>query len=307
MKIAILGATSQIASDYIGLLARNDSEITGFVRHESLALAKQRFGSSFDLRTYSEVRSSESFDLVLNCVGVGDPARASKMQGTIFDISNKFDDLALELVEKNSRSKYVFVSSGVAYGHAFDTPASELTIPKNAFDSKKLGDQYGLAKYFLEAKHRKLSDIPIYDLRVFGYFNHSLGLHSEFLLAKIAKSIIRQEPFLTSSESIVRDYISAEDFFRMISSVYTAPEANIALDFFSLAPVEKFDLLQELSDKFDFNFEVTPGELYSSPTGSKPNYYSTNFQASDFGYSPLGTSLETILSEMDLLIFNSRN
>lgn len=307
MKIAILGATSQIATDYISSLALHDAEITGFVRNKSIDLAKQRLGDSFDLRTYSDIGSSESFDLVLNCVGVGDPARALKMQESIFKISNAFDDLALELVKKNSASRYVFVSSGVAYGHAFETPATELTSVKNTFDEKSPADQYGLAKYYLEAKHRELSGIPIYDLRVFGYFNHSLSIHTEFLLANIAKSIIKKEPFLTNSETIVRDYNNAEDFFRMINSVYTAPETNIALDFYSLAPVEKFDLLSELSKKFGLTYEVSIGEFFSSPTGAKPNYYSTNFQANKFGYIPLRTSLETILIEMDLLVSISRD
>lgn len=308
MKIAILGATSQIASDYIDCLTQNDdASITGFVRLGSLDSAIRKFGKSFDVRTYAEIASSESFDLVLNCVGVGNPARASEMQSSIFKISDEFDDLALELVLKSTAAKYVFLSSGVAYGQPFDSPATVKTIPKNIFDPKNPSDQYGYSKYSIESKHRNLSHIPIYDLRIFGYFNHSQDLNSDFLLTNIARSIKENRTFTTSSESIVRDYVNAEDFYSMMSGIATSPERNIALDMFSLAPVEKFRLLDELSQKFNFDYEVSSREAFTSPTGAKPHYYSTNYEASNFGYRPSRTSLQTAVFEMGLMISKSRN
>jgi nucleoside-diphosphate-sugar epimerase len=303
MRIAVLGANSQIAADYIRLNQSNSKyAFTAFVRPESISASSRLFNNNVRLSTYDEPCSNEIFDVIVNCVGVGDPARARGLQSTIVEISERFDAVALEMTARNSSAKYVFLSSGVAYGHDFESPVTALSSPKNSFDPAKLGDQYGLAKFQIEQRHRLTKEMGIYDLRIFGYFNRTMNIEHEFLLLKIARAILQKETFVTSADSIFRDYSNAIDFSHMLDAIIKSPPMNTALDLYSQSPVEKFLLLESLSERFNLRYEIDTVESYVSPTGTKPKYFSENHAASSLGFKPSRTALENVHLELEQLI-----
>lgn len=302
MHVAVLGASSQIAKDYIRLNQGNPKfSFSAFVRPESLPKASLLFDKNVQLRTYDESCSQGDYDLIINCVGVGDPARARGLQSTILEVSKRFDSLALEMAERNSSAKYVFLSSGVAYGHDFESPVTPVTSPRNTFNSADLGDQYGLAKFEIEKMHRSRSEMFIYDLRIFGYFNHTMAISAEFLLLKIARAILQNEIFITSADSIFRDYSNAIDFSALLNAIIESPGQNTALDLYSKGPVEKFNLLDSLSEKFDLRYEIDKSNAFVSPTGAKPKYYSENHLAADLGFTPSKSAIENVHIELDKL------
>ena len=303
VRIAVLGGSSQIAKDYIRLnAAMPEFSFTAFVRPESHLATSKLFGDGVQVRTYDDAEVEDCFDIVINCVGVGDPARAKSSQQTIVETSKKFDDLAIRMASKNPLCKYIFLSSGVAYGIDFETPASALTVPRNSFDASNVADHYALAKFQIEQYHRQLSEMQIYDLRVFGYFNHTMSVNFEFLLSKIARAILQGRTFETSSDSIMRDYSNANDFSLMINALISGPDQNVALDLYSQAPVEKFTLLETLSENFGLNYTIVHQGEFHSPTGAKPKYYSENHSAEAFGFRPPQTALETVKLEFSHLL-----
>src|SRR3989338_2745707 len=102
MRIAILGATSQIArdlivsfsdttDDHLHLFARRPDEVAKWL--ESVALSGRYPAGGF-----SEFAKHE-FDAVINFVGVGNPAQAVAMGNSIFDITLRFDELILDYLQ----------------------------------------------------------------------------------------------------------------------------------------------------------------------------------------------------------------
>lgn len=49
----------------------------------------------------------EHLDVILNFVGVGNPAQAALMGASIFDVTLKYDKLALDYVREDPRCRYI--------------------------------------------------------------------------------------------------------------------------------------------------------------------------------------------------------
>ena len=109
MRIAILGATSQIARDLIvsfsvegeerlHLFARRTEEVTKW-----LALTGQ--SGRYPVDEFSEFAKHE-FDAVINFVGVGNPAQALSMGNLIFDITLRFDEMVLDYLKTHDSERY---------------------------------------------------------------------------------------------------------------------------------------------------------------------------------------------------------
>lgn len=303
MKIAVLGASGQIAKDYISHLSnQSDYQITAFVRKQSINRSIAMFGPNVNVRTYSDLENQGIFDLVVNCVGVGNPSHANLTDKSLVQTAKHFDALALKIAQRSSGTKYIFLSSGVAYGHDYETPVTSETIPRNIFDPTNPLDNYARVKFEIEELHRKMADQCIYDVRIFGYFTRTMDINSEFLIAKIAHSIVNNYSFTTGADSIVRDYSNGRDFALMVDAILKAPGRNMALDFYTKDPVEKFKLLEAVSEKFDLSYKIVSDAFLKSPTGMKPNYFSKNYVAQELGFIPPNSALENVLSELDLLI-----
>lgn len=305
MKIAILGATSQIARDlivsfsataaeHLHLFARRPTEVMKWLSYAGLS-------GRYPVDEFSGFAKQE-FDAVINFVGAGDPVQVVAMGNAIFDITLRFDELMLDYLQAHPACRYLFLSSGAAYGSRFNEPANRDTpavIPINHLSPQ---EWYGVAKLHAECRHRSYPDLAIIDIRVFNYFSRTQDLSARFLITDIVRAIRDQTLLKTSSDYIVRDFIHPADFYRLVCALLSAPVANAAVDCYSRAPIDKPNLLAAMQEKFGLRYEITEESASVNATGGKPHYYSLNTCAADFGYQPTLPSLEGILLEVEAIL-----
>lgn len=305
MRIAILGATSQIAKDLIvsfssaknnqlHLFARRSDEVTIWLSFVALA-------GRYPADNFSEF-AKHDFDAVINFVGVGNPARTAAMGNTIFDITAQYDQLVLDYLQSHPACRYLFLSSGAAYGSGFKEPANQDTTASIAINNLAPHEWYGVAKLYAECRHRALPEWPIIDIRVFNYFSHTQDIEARFLITDILRAIRDNTVMKTSADYIVRDFISPSDFYKLVDALLLAPATNAAVDVYSRAPINKPTLLNAMQEKFGLRYEVMESPTGVNATGGKPHYYSLNKRAADFGYQPDLTSLEGVLQESEKII-----
>ena len=302
MRIAILGANSQIAKDLLLSFSKKKKyEFSLFVRKAELLkkwINNKNLNKNYQVQEYSNFNNNQKYDLIINFVGVGDPVKAQNMGSDIFKITEQYDDMALDYVKCNKETKYIFLSSGAVYGGDYEKPVNEKTVAM--IDINNLGptNWYTIAKLYAEAKHRSLSDLPIVDVRVFNYFSHTQDMSASFLITDIIHAIKNKEVFKTSSENIARDFITPPDFYNLIRTIIDFKPINIALDCYTKSPVLKFDLLSEFGSKFGLKYEVDKDIDIVNATGAKLNYYSTNKIAKNMGYTPTNTSIDGVIQEI---------
>jgi nucleoside-diphosphate-sugar epimerase len=300
--LAILGASSQIARDLIrAMVAVGRTSLLLYVR--DIATTKA-WVADHGLTDHCNVLSYENYDkiphdAVLNFVGVGDPRRAVEMGASIFEVTQRFDELALKGLIRHPGRRYIFLSSGAVYGNVFHEPVTAATassIPINAINPQ---DWYAVAKLHAEVRHRAQSGLPIIDLRVFNYFSRTQDLSARFFITDLLRSIRDGEMLRVSADFMVRDFLHPQDFHQLIERVLAAPPTNAAIDCYSASPVTKSVLLQEMHERFGLCYEVAApsATVAVNATGVKPHYYSLNRAAESFGYSPKYSSLAGVLQE----------
>lgn len=304
MRIAILGATSQIARDlivsfsaaedkHLHLFARRPEEVTKWLA--SAGLAGRYLVDGFS------AFAKQEFDAVINFVGVGNPAQAVAMGNSIFDITLRFDEMVLDYLQTHPACRYLFLSSGAAYGSSFNEPAKRDTPAVVAINNLAPHEWYGVAKLHAECRHRAHSEFAIVDIRVFNYFSRTQDISARFLITDILRAIRDRTVLKTSPDYIVRDFLHPSDFYSLVGALLSAPATNAAVDCYSRAPVDKPSLLAAMQEKFGLRYETTEATAGVNATGSKPHYYSLNTRAADFGYQPALTSLEGIVQEAGAL------
>lgn len=302
MKIAILGATSQIAKDLIISFSEDSAarEVTMFSR-EPTKVANQFkvLNKKIDYPNlpYSDFNHTQEFDVVLNFVGVGDPAQAKEMGAKIFEITKHYDNLALNYIKNHPTCKYIFMSSGAVYGGKFDEPVDQSTPAKININDLQTTDWYSIAKLYAEAKHRAMSEYSIVDVRIFNYFSHTQDMNARFLITDIVRAIKNNEVLKTSSDNIVRDFITPYDFYRLILSIINGPNLNLPIDCYTKAPVDKFELLAICAKNFGLKYEFTD-QAGVNATGVKVNYYSLNRTAEQVNFIPTFSSIDGVLAEI---------
>jgi len=302
MNIAILGATSQIARDlivsfsaeagqHLHLFARRPDDVVKWLA--SVGLAGRYAVDNFS------VFAGQEFDAVINFVGVGNPAQAVAMGNSIFDVTLRFDEMVLDYLKTHPACRYLFLSSGAAYGSSFNEPANRDTVATVAINNLAPHEWYGVAKLYAECRHRAHPELPIIDIRVFNYFSRTQDIEARFLIMDILRAIRDKTVLKTSPDYIVRDFLHPSDFYGLVSALLAAPPANAAVDCYSRAPIDKPTLLATMQEKFGLQYEITGAAVGVNATGSKPHYYSLNTRAADFGYQPAWTSLEGVLQELE--------
>jgi nucleoside-diphosphate-sugar epimerase len=300
MKIAILGATSQIARDLIvSFSAAEDTHLHLFARRPNEVtkwLASVGLTGRYPVDEFSGFARHE-FETVINFVGVGNPAQAVAMGNSIFEVTLRFDEMVLDYLQVHPACRYLFLSSGAAYGSNFNEPAKRDTPAIVAINDLASHEWYGVAKLHAECRHRTHPELPIIDIRVFNYFSRTQDISSRFLITDILRAIRDKAVLKTSPDYIMRDFLHPSDFYQLISSLLAAPATNMAVDCYSLAPIDKETLLKTMQEKFSLQYVITAATTAVNATGSKPHYYSLNKRAADFGYQPSLTSLEGILRE----------
>jgi len=304
--IAILGASSRIAGDLILWQCRQaDIELHLFVRRPLDMVAwldEKGVTGPVRVKSYQDFGDGDAYFAVINFVGVGDPAKALSMGSDILELTHQFDSLALDYVHRHPCCRYVFMSSGAAYGSRFEKPMEEESPATFFLNALGGTDWYGIAKAYAECRHRAYSELPIIDIRIFNYISETLDISARFLVTDAIRAIRDREVLVTSVEKTVRDYLHAGDFCALIDAVLAAPPANDVIDCYSKAPIEKTALLQALQDKFGLCYEVSPTQAVLNATGHKPCYYSLNRRAARFGYAPQRTSLDGVRDAVNAML-----
>ena len=298
--IAILGATSQIAKDliisfsteadkHLHLFARRPDEVATWLKDAGLS-------ERYLVDDYA-VFGTQEFDAILNFVGIGNPAQAAAMGASIIDVTLQYDELVINYLLLHPACRYIFLSSGAAYGTSFDAPVNTKT--KATIDINKLQPQdcYGVAKLHAESRHRALSEYYIYDVRVFNYFSHTQDLSASFLMSDIIRAIKSNTVLETSPDYIVRDFITPPDFCRLIECIIKSEPRNMAIDCYTKAPIDKPALLKTMQDHFGLQFKVSEKSNSDNATGLKLHYYSLNKLAETLGYSPRLSSVEGLIEQ----------
>lgn len=306
MRIAILGATSQIAKDLVlSIYKQSNHELTLFARRPEVVThwlaSVGLFGkyAVIDLETFG---ATLRFDAIFNFVGVGNPVRAAAMGSAIFDVTLKHDEMAINYLHQHPDCRYIFLSSGAVYGASFDAPVDANTNAVIAINNLQPQDWYGAAKLHAECRHRALPHLPIIDIRVFNYFSCMQDISARFLISDILRAIRDNTVLKTSSDYIVRDFLHPTDFYNLITALLAASAHNTSVDCYSRAPIDKPNLLVEMHEKFGLRYETTEEAASINATGNKPHYYSLNYRAANFGYLPTLTSLEGIVAEMQKIL-----
>ncbi len=309
LPVAVLGATSRMAMDFVTIAAREGWKFSLFSRRATAvdtflqALSLPRAWNAGSFAEFAGTRNHR-YRAVLNFVGVGDPARAKEMGSAIFDASREIDALALQYAEVHTDVPYIFLSSGAAYGRSFDEPVSENSmskLPINALDPKMF---YSVAKVYAEALHRAADRSWIIDIRIFNYISRRIDLNSRFFIAELINSIKTNVTFITTKDNMWRDFLHPEDFFRLIDScINVANPINAPIDAYSLSPIDKSSIINAMIERYGLRVEYMPTvDNIIDATGKKNVYYSNNRRAAEIGYHPTRSSLSGLLEECDHII-----
>jgi nucleoside-diphosphate-sugar epimerase len=301
-KIAILGATSQIAKDLIVSFSAEETKILHLFARSPDDVKKWLNDIGLSERYLVDEFGgfgTQEFDVIINFVGVGNPAQAAAMGSSIFDVTLQYDELALNYVRQHPECRYVFLSSGAAYGSSFDVPVDANTKAVVAINNLQPQDWYGVAKLHAECRHRSLAHLPIVDIRVFNYFSHTQDMEARFLITDIVRAIRDETVLKTSADYIVRDYIGADNFYQLVIAILASPATNDVVDCYSHAPIDKPTLLAAMQEQFGLQYEIVETNAAVNVTGTKPHYYSLSKRAGEFGYRPGLSSMDGLLIELN--------
>lgn len=305
-RVAILGASGHIGKGLahalwrrddleLFLLARSPEKVSAFLDAAGVDPERVRVLPLSDF-------PSHAYHTVINCVGIGTPGRLERELGAVFDLTQRFDDLVLDYLKKETGTLYVNMSSGAAYGTDFSAPPGEETQAR--FNANRLdpAEFYGIAKLNCEARHRALGAYNIVDLRVFGYFSRFIDLDEKFLLSEMASCMLGDTIFSTGPGDIWRDFVTPDDLAALILCLMRQGRINDVFDVYSAAPVSKFQLVEHFAAAGMLRYRIDGGHLPCEVTGAKSRYYSENRRAGSLGYRPRFTSLEGVAHEVEALL-----
>jgi len=304
-RIAIFGATGHIAKSLIDRLCCTDRyEFVLFYRSSDRMNAFLEMipsNNTISAKKYSDFSQAE-YEVIINCVGIGDPAKLNNAGVIIFRLTEKFDNMILDYLEKHPEALYINFSSGAVYGTKFNMPVNESTCTKLDINHIVPGDFYSIAKLNAEAKHRAMADLNIVDLRVFGYFSRFLNLNAQYFMSEVISCVKDGKNLVTEKRDMVRDYIHPSDLVSLIEKCIAIKSVNDAFDVYSLKPVTKFEILEYFVKQYGLKYSIKDNMQISAATGTKDNYYSSYKKAEELGYSPQFTSMDSIIEEAKLIL-----
>jgi nucleoside-diphosphate-sugar epimerase len=312
--IAIIGATSRLAADFVrsaaplgltfALFARRPQATAAFLRDNDLP-ERWNCGSLDDAQHLFASREA-AFGGVLNFVGVGDPARAHAMGADIFSATWRSDQLALRLIERSPGIPYVFMSSGAVYGTDYSAPATVATPSQVPVNDLKAQDFYTVAKLHAEAVHRSCTGATIIDVRIFNYVSRYLDSNARFLITDLVRAARDGTMFETADVPFHRDFLGPAGVRDLLLACLRAPSGtNRPVDAYSRAPISKRELLALMAEEFGLRYSFTGGSFGVNATGAKPFYYSDNRAAAELGYAPTQSSADAIREEVGAMLRNA--
>jgi nucleoside-diphosphate-sugar epimerase len=306
IKIAILGASSHIAMGLISYFSlEKDVELYLFARSMNRV-------NDFLINIHNNIKPAvcsisafdeASYDVIINCIGIGSPAKLKDSGGGIFKLTETFDDLCINYLNDHNNTLYINFSSGAVYGKEFDKPADITSMCYININKIEAEDYYAIAKINSEAKHRSLSKKNIVDLRVFNYFSRYIDVSSKYLITEIIQKIQSKTDFVTSPNDIIRDYAHPRDLYSLVRLCIDRDALNDAFDVYSVKPIAKFELLDFFKTHYGLNYCVKKEDVnIVNSTGMKNIYYSINKHASEIGYTPGYSSLDAIKEEVKYIL-----
>lgn len=305
IKIALLGATGHIGKNLMLHFSKDKKYELSLFSRDTKKIRKiiNDFYPicNFSINSYEDFDNLK-YDIIINCIGIGDPKKIQDKGSSILKISEYYDNKVLNYLENNPSALYINLSSGAVYGEAFTHPVGDSTPSTLNINDQTSGYFYSIAKLYSEAKHRSLSTYNIADLRVFGFFSRFIDLSHGFFLSEVISALKGKNEFVTNSDNIIRDFIHPEDLHLLIERCIVNKPINDAFDVYSKAPISKFEILDSLSQRYGLEYVLKEDTHFSSPTGIKMNYYSTSKKAEKIGYFPKYSSLETITGEIEFIL-----
>lgn len=307
-RIAIMGATSHIAKGLISnflrdeqvslhLFARNSAPVHAFLRDTA-----PEGGNAPVVCEGYEGFGQNSYDAVINCVGLGTVSKEPHIYTSFFMVTEDFDNLIISYLTGSPDTLCINFSSGAVYGRDFSEPAHEDTSHKICVNALTRDDFFSIAKLNSEAKHRAFENLNIIDIRVFSYFSRFVDLTGRYFITELLDSIIHNKVFHTSDVNIVRDYIHPHDLYALVRYCLKLKKANMALDAYSLQPVEKTEILEFFSSQYNLKYVIDKTSDYKNVTGHKNIYYSLDRKARELGYEPGFSSMDTIRQEASYIL-----
>lgn len=305
--IALFGASSSIAKDFLSTFISNDDTLFLFCRSP---ISLKKYCDSINLKnkivilTYKDFNISLQFDVIINFIGCGDPQKLKKIGTEIIQINEYYDNVILDYLRVNINTLYIYLSSGAVYNSDFFEPTTYKTFLNININKITSRDPYSTAKLLSELRHRALTDFKIVDLRVFNYLQFNFSLDGSSFISQIFNCLLSNKVFITNDINITRDFVDKELFKKAIFCIIENNKKNIAADLYSLAPVSKFKLLDYLkknySLKYRVSFDMKP--VFADVTGIKPEYYSKYKKLEKLGYVPNQTSLGVIEKQLKLML-----
>lgn len=236
--------------------------------------------SSIRHRTMDELERCQP-DILVNAIGIGDPARARKAGAAFYDLTMRIEDQIDRIADTHPSCLTVFLSSGAIYG-AFDSgPVDEHSPARVALNGLRPQDWYGAAKIAAELRHRAQPNRRMLDIRVFGFVSRFLDLSTGYLVCDIVNAIKAGRAMKTNAQDIVRDYIGPAELAAIVDAGALHGTINRAVDTYSREPVGKFALLESLREQgLAWSVEDDP------VPSSRGHYWSRHRGAEEIGYSP---------------------
>lgn len=300
MRIAILGATSMLAADFVAysleqqapyrfaLFARDPDQIRAALGGRGI--------TAFPHCQPLDAFADGEWDAIINFVGVGDPARAVAMGADILRITRLWDDRVLAYLDKHSHCRYLFLSSGAAFGAIGPESLGPETNASFAINDLQSQAYYGISKFYAEAVHRSRIDCSIIDIRIFNYISEFADLNHRFLINEMIAAIRDGRSLSIDPNDMWRDYLGTEDFAALVRACLNAPSGyNAAIDAYSRSPISKMQMLDMFHNELGLLFDVSGGGGINA-TGVKSNYFSRNHAAEALGYRPRWDSAGTLKS-----------
>lgn len=307
MQIAILGSTGHIAKNlifemnkrgefHLHLFARKIDALNNFINlytHDP---------GNITVRGLEEF-NNYSYDVIINCIGIGNPSDLKKDPSMVFRLTEQFDNLVLDYLQNNKNTLYLYFSSGAVYGSNFSMPVDRNSYNKLNVNHIDSNDFYSISKIYTEVKHRSYAEYNIVDLRVFGFFSQFSDLTTPYFLNELITCVQKNQVFITTYSNMIRDYIHPTDLIAIIDKLIFKHDLNDVFDVYSLAPISKFEIIELFEQKYNLIYQIEnlPG---SSPTGEKNSYYSVNNKLVEIGYYPTLSSLNTIMMATDRILNN---
>ncbi len=310
MRIAILGASSQIGRDLVcevhqnwpeaslNLYARSYETVNAWLLSQKM----QNIGQCEPLALFGK----HKVDGVINLIGRGDPRQTQALGETIIDISDQYDKQVIAYLEHDPDCRYIFFSSGAVYAGGFEQPVHLDSVVLTEQDCRQSKSWYALAKIRAESRHRAKSELCIFDVRLFSYFSASQDTDASYLMSEVMNSLYLGKPLRTTQRDITRDYIGSSDLFSLIQVLFTKARRNCSLDTYSIKPISKSDLLEFLSSTFGLKLEIIRSHNDAAMPQEKKNYFSINHIANTLGYQPQHDSLRTLGNEINLFLTRAK-